>query len=150
MVSDFTAYRGRVYFGANDGRTGNQPWSTDGTLAGTKRIAKLGFAFSLPRHFTIHQDRLLFIAEFLPFANTLYSTDGTVVSQWLPGRTALVSPASPLTSGGSRSLYFVGRGPGSLLGNEVWKTDGTAASGRVLTRHRGLVFAHDSAAGSTD
>lgn len=37
-LNEYTAYNGKVLFGANDGSTGDELWETDGTEAGTQLL----------------------------------------------------------------------------------------------------------------
>ncbi len=70
---------GRLYFTGNDGLTGWEPWTTDGTAAGTRRLADLapGADSSLPFSFTVRDGEVVFTAETAATGRELWRTDGT-------------------------------------------------------------------------
>ena len=111
----------RTFFAGFDAAHGAQPWVTDGTPAGSRRIAALenSSGSSDPRSFTAYGDRLLFTAG-----------DGTGRSVWavtpegapqrLPG--GGMPGASDLTVAGGLAWFVSGHGPDGV---EIWRTDGT-------------------------
>ena len=125
----FTFFKGRVWFGAADGRVGAL-WSTDGTPAGTRRVKGFGEA---PYPLAAVGGRLVFMAPGLNGGYELWASDGTRKG---------TRPISNLTRDGSPPLLYdfalVG---GSLYvvvadsrrGQELWVTDGTAGGTRRLT-----------------
>ncbi len=129
---------GLVVFGADDGSAGIEPWVTDGTVAGTRRIADLaaGSADSLfspldrgGYGFTALGDgRAVFAAN-----------DGTGVGIWVTdgtaGGTSLLRRAASVGASGTPTAYgFASAGPGKVIftmndgvsGFEPWITDGSA------------------------
>ena len=103
----------------------SEPMITDGTLAGTHRLADLraGTASSTPLDFVTMGDRVYFTADDGIVGRELWSTDGTsagtvLVADLVPGSTG--SNPGALIAGRSR-LYFAAAG-------SVFCCDGTAAS----------------------
>ena len=137
---------GLVVFGADDGTAGVEPWVTDGTLAGTRRVADLAAGsasslFPLPGGaagygFTALGDGRAVFAANDGAGAAIWVTDGTA-----PGTTLLRRVVSPGGAASSTVYGFTSAGPGKALfsmndgitGVEPWVTDGTAA-GTVLLR----------------
>lgn len=138
---------GKVFFNGFDPATGSQPWVTDGTRGGTRRVTALpGHGGSSdPMDLTALGDRLLFSA-----------TDERGTGLWLtsasgaggraspvPGTTAPASQPAPrdLTVAGGLAFYV----PGPGGGDEIWRTDGTAAGTRRLATFPGQALSelHD-------
>jgi len=124
-------YGNWVYFAADDGVSGVELWRTDGTEAGTERVADLnpGAAGSVPRAPAVFGSRLFFFAR-TGAATTLWATDGA------PGDFEAIlsfaqsddwNEAWTATTG----IYFHAGDPS--IGRELWFTDGTSA-GTVLVR----------------
>ncbi len=140
-----TASSNRLFFFANDGVHGAEPWVSDGSDAGTIPLADLfpgasgsfaGPAFGIYRN-TFAAGRWFFSASASATDAEVYVSDGT------PGGTGLLTPINHQTS--AFDLAFLGSGlasPGSLAdlggklvfqatdgvsGEELWKSDGTAA-----------------------
>ncbi len=135
----------RVFFAGTDSLDGAQPWVTDGTPAGTRRVSVLPApaASSEPANLTPLGGRLLFTAW-----------DGTQSALWVadasgsgaaivPG-TAVPGKAGPtnVTLAGGRAFFTLNRENGSA---QLWRTDGTAAGTAVLTDFpdRSLSDLHD-------
>ncbi len=76
VVAHATIDRGAV-FNAGDGQTGVEPWITDGTTAGTRRLADLvpGPGSSLPHGFAATGSRFVFFFA----AGRVWRTDGTTM-----------------------------------------------------------------------
>ena len=101
-----------------------EPWTSDGTAAGTVRLADLapGFASASPSAFTAFQGDVWFLAKTLSEV-LLCRTDGTPAGTtvFLP----LLGESNELAIAGDR-LFFVNEG-------EVWNTDGTLAGTQAAT-----------------
>src|SRR5262249_6954199 len=122
VVSGFAVLRDQLVF-AQQG-TDSEPMITDGTVAGTRRIADVrpGTASSQPTPFVTVGDRVYFFADDGVAGRELWVTDGTAAGTTLavdcvPGAGGL-NP-SWLIAGQSR-MYFSASGV-------VWTSDGTAA-----------------------
>jgi ELWxxDGT repeat protein len=134
----------RAFFVADDGAAGNELWVTDGTGAGTSRVADLrpGAASALPGPGTrfeavAFQGGLLFAADDGARGTELWFSDGTgagtrLVKDIAPG-TAASSPRG-FTVVGATAFFAVTGVNGTA---ELWRTDGTAA-GTKLVRDIGL------------
>jgi ELWxxDGT repeat protein len=126
----------RFVFEANDGRSGNELWVTDGTAAGTRLVRD-----SCPGSCSgvlangripplVHQGRLFFSGTEGQRGFEPWVSDGT------PGGTRLLRdvcrgrcdsfPFLP-TPLGSRVLFVALTGEEAQDGQEIWRTDGTAA-----------------------
>ncbi|MCA1683567.1 MAG: hypothetical protein LC708_00315, partial [Actinobacteria bacterium] len=138
ISSTVGALGGRLFFGADDGTytTGNEPWSTDGTAAGTvllKDIFPGGGGGAPPGNFVAAGGTLFFTAQDGANGAELWKTDGTAAG------TVMVRDINPGANGSSpQRLTAVGNNVffaayGSATGWELWKSDGTAA-GTVLVR----------------
>ncbi len=103
---------GRLLFAANDGVTGHEPWVSDGTAAGTSRIADLkpgplpsiwnGDPVAAYTHDWVtlrHGRHLYFMADPGNVPVHLHRTDGT------PAGTSLVQSFQPYPSGGANMGY---------------------------------------------
>jgi ELWxxDGT repeat protein len=121
---------GRVFFQANDGTNGLQPWVSDGTAAGTfmlKNINPTGVSGSYPCEFTEANGQVFFHATSADEGRELWKTDGTTAG------TVLVKDINPGVADSSfGDLYVVGNKlvffANTLAGGfEPWVSDGTAA-----------------------
>ena len=118
----------RTFFAGFDPHEGRQPWVTDGSQPGTRRVASLGIsgASSHPRDFAALGDRLLFTAS-----------DGTERSLWTVSPDSAAAPLpgtgvpegrpgpSGVTVAGGLAFFVLDRGPDGNA--EIWRTDGTAS-----------------------
>jgi ELWxxDGT repeat protein len=127
---------GRLYFAARDANADTEPWVTDGTAAGTHRLADAapgnlpqllggGFASSDPGAFTPLDGKTYFYADYWKQGTELWSTDGTesgtvMVKDILPGRYGSYPYSITEYQGG---LLFITEEPSFQL----WKltTDGS-------------------------
>ena len=136
----------QVLFSAFDPTHGLELWSSDGTAAGTGLLADLdaGADGSDPRGLTSVGGKVFFAAHDGVTPNELWSSDGTATGTSVVARFANIETASSfvtanpyyisdhdnsLTIGGT--TYFDATDPDH--GEELWKTDGTAA-GTVLVK----------------
>lgn len=139
---DLTVFGDEVFFRAYDPEAGAELWATDGTGAGTRRVADVtpGPTGSFPYQLTVVDDLLYFTADD-GRGTELWVTDGETVRQVIdlnPGDWG--SYPRELTAMGG-ALYFVADdGAG---GDDLWKTDGTAEGTVDLTRYSSPSDARD-------
>jgi len=125
--ASFLAVGGRLLFAADDGVHGNEPWLSDGSAAGTERVADLspGSASSNPYSFTPFRGKTVFFADPSSAGHPqLHETDETASGTRL---IADISPkfafyGTPLLPFGSRLFFAATDGSGT----ELWRSDGTA------------------------
>lgn len=123
---------GVAYFSATDGNSGVELWSTDGTSAGTHRVADIapGPSSSDPCSLTVFNNHLYFFATG-PGGNELWTSDGTGA-----GTTQVVDIA-PGTAGSyprgltvfNDALYFEAY-DGNIA--QLWRSDGTPSGTTAL------------------
>jgi ELWxxDGT repeat protein len=117
-----------VFFAADDGVSGNELWSTDGTSANTRLAVEVrpGYFGSYPSELTVWNGYLLFFADDAT-GRGLWRSDGT------PAGTAELASfsgdwgVSGLVALGSRVFFGADDG---VSGRELWESDGTAAGTR--------------------
>lgn len=130
--------QGKVVFAGNDPDRGAEPWVTDGTPAGTKRLKDIwpGPRSSSPHGFAALGNRVLFWAEDAAHGRELWITDGTeagtiFLKDITPGeQSGDIRGCDPnsyetgFTAVFNGSLYFFAtkEGGGS---SAVYRTDGT-------------------------
>lgn len=140
--TELTSVDGSLFFRANDGASGHELWSSDGTEFGTVLVSDIvpGVNGAYPGSLTAVGTRLFFTAWDSSFSfQSLWTSDGTA-----PGTVPIVPPVSPNTFaemtdvGGT--LFFM-----SASGTELWKSDGTNG-GTVLVKdiHPGSASASPS------
>ena len=120
--SNFLEYKGKLYFSAHDGESGDELWSYDGVNLEEIDLL-LGATGSTPRNLTIFQNKLFFTAAGSSSTGTeLWYTDG---SQFELVGDIQAGPGSSnprnLTVAGSY-LYFSADDGSS--GQELWSYDG--------------------------
>ncbi|MBL8896306.1 MAG: hypothetical protein JNM84_01705 [Planctomycetes bacterium] len=126
-------YEGHVYFEATDGMSGYELWRSDGTNAGTVRVADLqsGSGSSSPQHLTSANGLLYFTATTTAAGHEPYAFDGTSVISlgdlYVGTNGSIPIPGSGGTSfvEANGTVFFTARN--STNGYELWKTDGTAS-----------------------
>lgn len=131
----------RVLFWANDGQVGTELWATDGTVAGTTRLADIapgGFSPALGAGMVAAGPRAYFALDDREHGNELWTSDGTPAGTYLvkdirPGALdsiphSAAESIAPVGTGGS--VVFAARGPDGEL--ETWISDGTEVGTRRL------------------
>ena len=128
--SNFTAFKGAVYFAALDG-TARGLWRTDGTATGTVPVAP-GSGIQSLGFLTVFNNTLYFQADDGVHGAELWKTDGTAAG------TVMIKDINPTSSSApsaftvfNGALYF--HADDGSHGRELWKTDGSAA-GTVLVK----------------
>lgn len=147
-INEFTAYNNELYFYANNGVNGFEPWKTDGTEAGTVLIKDINSGSFSSTNYALSNR-----PKFVPFKNELYfyaSKSGpdyslSKIEMWKTnGTTAgtiLASAGNTLVKEGTFNnynmftlngyLYFIGEGRYTRK-NNLLKTDGTTSGTKVL------------------
>ena len=137
-----TSYNGSVYFSASDGTAnGYELWKSDGTSAGTVMVRDInpGAGHGGPSNLVVSNGTLFFSATTVANGNELWKSDGTttgtVLVKDIYTGTGNSGPANLIDVNGT--LFFtvtasIVNGT-TLLGYQLWKTDGTAA-GTVLVK----------------
>lgn len=124
-----SALGGDFVFPADDGTSGTEPWRTDGTQAGTQRIADL---VAGPEESTIYGTASV-NGRLLMAGGGLWSTDGTEA-----GTTQLLSSTADVYALTPALGTVLFSGEDAAGDQELWKTDGTAAGTvRVKDIHPG-------------
>lgn len=131
---------GRAFFAADDGFLGSELWATDGTPAGTRRVADLcpGRCAGEPQALRRSGDLLFFIAGNTTTGDNTFwvwrsdgTDDGTYPLADLKidvfGSVGPISYLSPLRGG----AVFIVRA-GGRRGYDLWRTDGTRAGTRAI------------------
>lgn len=116
--------KGRVYFRGNDGKRGEELWSTDGTPKGTRMLRDImpGGGDSKPTSLTPLGDRLIFTARTEVQGWQLWSSDGSARgTRALTAFTTRELAPSPLVVVGNTCCFLTA----NPNGNTLWRTDGT-------------------------
>jgi ELWxxDGT repeat protein len=123
------------YFAAQEATGGVELWRTDGTAAGTTRVADInpGPRDSAPCYVTAHDGRIFFAADggAAQGGTELWVSDGTSGGTHRVRSTAAATGSAPkelLSFGGS--LYFISTG---VTPAQLWKSDGTSGGTAALT-----------------
>lgn len=97
-------------------------WRSDGTEAGTYRLAEIGY----PEILAVGGNRCLFRVQDPDTRWHLWITDGTVPGTLVLGETGgIEQPASAAWVARQRLFFFSSRVPGGSHGTELWRSDGT-------------------------
>ncbi len=133
--SNFISFNNQLYFYADDGTNGNELWKTDGTDAGTQLVADIntGSAGSGTYEDMVLLNNNIYLLAIKNDVLSLVKSDGTnagttevklFTSNDAPGKLFVFNNA----------VYFIKKNVnGSLVNEELWKTDGTEA-GTVLVK----------------
>ena len=128
--ANLTALGGLLLFTATDA-AGTELWRSDGTLAGTTRVADIrpGSASSSPQGLVALGSVAYFVASDGTSGTELWRSDGTAAGTW---RVADINPG-----GGSSfprdltnvdgTLFLFAHPSGSFSDRQLWRSDGTAA-----------------------
>jgi ELWxxDGT repeat protein len=135
-VSNLTPLGRRLLLSAKDDGHGDELWVSDGTVAGTNRVADLcpGSCSSFPSRFLPMGGFALFTTVNDAVGAGLWRTDGTTLGTLrlaaFPGNPELggAGPREPVLLNGR--AYFLVTLPG---GDELWTSDGTAAGTRRVS-----------------
>ena len=135
----------QLVFFADDGNSGRELWTTDGTADGTYLLADLWpggggsdvGSFSGPQSIiSLGDGRALFTAADPIHGNEPWITDGTaegthMVADINQGEAGFAgsSPSSLAALGGGRAIFMADDG---IHGTEPWVTDGTAEGTRMV------------------
>lgn len=119
----------RLYFQDNPsfGSFGSELWVSDGTTAGTARVADInpGVASSAPRFITSFNDHAFFLANDGTHGIQLWTSDGTAAGTSLVTTLGASVPQSLQAQlGGRLALTAINSSSGL---HELWTSDGTAA-----------------------
>ena len=106
----------RFFFKANDGKSGEALWTSDGTRAGTRLVQNMLW----DAEFLVLGNRVLFVSQ-----DNLWATEGTA------GSTRQLGSSSPanLVALGERAVFAASD---DVHGRELWVSDGTPAGTRLL------------------
>jgi ELWxxDGT repeat protein len=126
---------GVAYLAAHESTAGLELWRTDGTSAGTTRVADInpGGADSTPCSLTAHDNKVFFSANggAAQGGTELWVSDGTQAGTRRVRSAATAAGSSPqeLVSFGG-ALYFISTGTADA---QLWKSDGTSAGTVAVT-----------------
>jgi ELWxxDGT repeat protein len=128
-----TAFGDLIAFSGRDSVAGEEPWLTDGTQAGTRRLLDIWpesgtGSSSSPRDFIRWNDRAFFWADDYLHGRELWKSDGTetgtvLVKDIVPGLES--STPWPGLAGSGGLLFFTAET--AETGYELWASDGTEA-----------------------
>lgn len=135
-----------TYFSATDGTQGRELWATDGTTAGTRLVRDIrpGSGGSAPRSLTKVGNQLYFSADDGTHGRELWVSDGSRKG------THMVRDLASGTKG-SGELHIAGLGERAYFSRsheDLWRTDGTAASTRLVRSFTGIDLAGSATMGS--
>jgi ELWxxDGT repeat protein len=125
-ASGLTPQGAGIVFNAEDGESGYELWGSDGTGAGTARIADLcpGYCSSSPRGMTRLGAWTLFATGGFEFHHGLWRTDGTAAGTVLLRSffgVSNVPGVQEVVAAGGRAFFLVPL----PAGHELWASDGT-------------------------
>jgi ELWxxDGT repeat protein len=139
-------FKGRLLFGANHPKFGEELWRSNGTRSGTrlikdidpgplviKKMEKTETGSSAPDSVLRTKEWIYFQATTLKYGEELWKSDGTksgtkIVKDIVPGPGA--SDAEDIVSTAPRTTFF--RAWDKKHGEELWKTDGTEKGTKLV------------------
>jgi len=132
----------KLYFSAGDATIGMEPWVSDGSAAGTKQLKDInsGEGNSYPSYFTSCNGKVFFSAFNNAYGNELWSTAGSASNTLLFLDANTTSTQSGVTSYNYQNMYAAALSTNKIVfygiqystGEELWKTDGTAAGTAIV------------------
>ncbi|TWT52953.1 hypothetical protein Pla22_05810 [Rubripirellula amarantea] len=161
LSAQLTNVGGTLYFSTNDGTSGYELWTSDGTALGTLEVADIysGVGGSSPAFFADFGGTVLMRAKDSTHGHELWKSDGTVAGTTMVKDIrvdTLTSYPAHFAAVGD-TLYF--RANDATHGHELWKSDGTPAgtnlvidlsagssngAPKVMTEANGNLYFHDS------
>ena len=134
QISDLFVAGDKVYFAANDGVHGQEPWSTDGTANGTALVKNISTSASSssPREIVSADDVIYFKASDPIYGYELWRSDGTesgttVVADINPNIGGSTSDLGELIIVGTNLFFAADTNSCCVAGGELWISDGTEA-----------------------
>lgn len=133
-INDLFVYNGNLFFRADDGSTGNEFWTSDGTEAGTLLLKDINTdpnvssGSSNPTDFIEYNGMMYFKAKDATNGSELWQSDGTEAG------TLMVQDVNPGDQNGNpRNMTVYGdllmfEANNGTDGAELWKYDGSSAS----------------------
>lgn len=125
-IQELQNYNNKIYFAYDDGVHGQEPWVSDGTIAGTKILKDInpGITRSYPQNFTVANNKLFFIAN---WTNGLYVTDGTEANTIVLKSNIVRSFQLEKAMAVLNNFVYFTSDDGTGSGYGLWKSDGTVA-----------------------
>lgn len=125
-ISSLEGVGGRLFFNGFDDAAGSELWTSDGTAAGTVRVADLapGPASSRPTWLTESNGLLFFRADSGTYGTEIWRSDGTPAGTF-PLRDTVAGGRSVQELTDAAGLLFFVSSDGPRY--ELWRTDGTRA-----------------------
>jgi ELWxxDGT repeat protein len=129
---NFTVFPEKLFFTANDGISGTEMWTTDGTEIGTKIFKDINLSGSSnPMHLTVVGHRLFFNANDGLTGRELWVSDGSEFGTQLIRDINPSGDSLPLNLTAVEDRVFFVADDGQY-GRELWMTDGTAAGTQMV------------------
>ena len=129
----------KIWFRADDGTSGQELWSSDGTAAGTHMLLDLNPQDSAsPTQMAAADGQLFFAASDGQSGTEVWRTDGTVSGTILlqdiqPGPASGFYPSIGLKAGSHKAFFMADDGTNSA---QIWSTDGTTAGTQMVSQPR--------------